>query len=169
MRSLFLIVIFGFATDISSVNDSGFTSVYTEWSGPGCESFDSEVEGADGWTVCQGVGDYQLQIFYNFYGHEFISVESDRLAFSTSLTTTRCSASHYYGAKIEWRLAEGEPFACIIRVICLAENESGELITEGEYLIVKGLDGHEDIDFEIDVRTEPDANRKARELAESYF
>jgi hypothetical protein len=75
--------------------------------------------------------------------------------------------------KIEWRLANGKPFAVIFRIdkarreVDPAEMWRPENKT-GEYLLVNGLKGYEHIEFEVDARS-PNANAQARDLADRAF
>ena len=71
---------------------------------------------------------------------------------------------------VEWRLADGKPFAVIMRVYEYAGNElcstAGKI--KSESLMVQGLKGYEQIEGSVDART-PNANVKARELADKAF
>ena len=74
-------------------------------------------------------------------------------------------------AKVEWRMADGKPFAVIMRIPKYGETDEdnpyiGKKI--GEQLIIKGLKGFEKIDFTVDAKT-PKANQKARDLADQGF
>lgn len=73
--------------------------------------------------------------------------------------------------KVEWRTANGKPFAVILRVSKYGDTDDenpyiGKKI--GEELIVMGLKGFENIDFKVDSKT-PNANVKAREMADSNY
>ena len=77
--------------------------------------------------------------------------------------------------KVEWRLANGKPFAVITRFTIFTpdEMEAGKDLTNDyskfpQILVVKGLTGFEQIDFEIDAKTN-DANKKARDLADANY
>lgn len=73
--------------------------------------------------------------------------------------------------RIEWRHADGKPFAVIMRVF--KYSQSGEFPFQGkpigESLIVKGLPGFERIDYEVDARNNARANAKAREMADNGY
>jgi len=76
--------------------------------------------------------------------------------------------------KVEWRFANGKPFAVIFR-IDVTKGSSADGIDmwskenkTGEALVVKGLKGFEHIDFEVDAKT-PNANAKAREMADAAY
>ena len=69
----------------------------------------------------------------------------------------------------EWRLADGKPFALIIRMYEYGGNDqcstAGKIT--GESLVVKGLKGFEHIDETV--KAGPNANLKARELADKGY
>jgi hypothetical protein len=71
---------------------------------------------------------------------------------------------------VEWRLADGKPFAVIMRVYEYAGNDAcstaGKI--KSESLTVQGLKGYEHIEGSVDART-PNANVKARELADKAY
>jgi hypothetical protein len=74
--------------------------------------------------------------------------------------------------KIEWRLADGKPFAVIYRMMKSKTEQPEEMWRPenraGEFLVIKGLKGYEQIDLELDATT-PNANVKAREMADSAY
>ena len=68
-------------------------------------------------------------------------------------------------------MANGKPFAVIMRVADYAETTDTDAYfgkKTGEKLIVRGLKGFENIDFEVDAKT-PNANVKAREMADNGY
>ncbi len=163
-----------------------FSSTYSETKGENCLSLD-EIhpnllfnEGSDIPTICRGFGGYQLYIYYNLYGHDIITVESidSTNDFSIILFSDSCGESLWYGEKIEWRLADGKPFACIIRVTCLEmhekmDEELGIMYDywedEEEFLIIAGLDGNEHINGSINTRTTKNSNELARKFADKGY
>ena len=74
--------------------------------------------------------------------------------------------------KIEWRLADGKPFAVILRVFKYGDEKANEYDyfgkKIGEELLVVGLKGFENIAFTVDANT-TDANLKAREMADEGY
>jgi len=74
--------------------------------------------------------------------------------------------------RIEWRLANGKPFAVIFRIDKSKSHQPEDIWSpenkSGESLVIKGLKGFEHIDFEVDAKT-PQANVKAREMADSAY
>jgi len=82
----------------------------------------------------------------------------------------RMQAVDWKQKTVEWRLANGKPFALIMRVYSYAGNEycgtDGKII--GESLIVRGLKGYEHINVTLNA-TAPNSNVKARELADKGY
>lgn len=149
-----------------------FSSAYTDLKTQCKEVSQSEPQGDDTPLRCAGFGGYEIWIgFSAASSHLNVQHKDDRDEDSIVLTT---QSLHYDSKrKIEWRLADGKPFAVILRVdkpkdgldpseMWRPENKAGES------LLVKGLKGHERIDFEVDAKT-PNANEKARELADGAY
>jgi hypothetical protein len=150
-----------------------FSSAYTDLKKQCREiSVSEEAQGGDTPLRCRGLGGYEIWIgFSAASSHLSVQRKGDRDEDSIVLTTQ--SLRYDSKRKIEWRLADGKPFAVILRVdrpkdgldaseMWLPENKAGES------LLIKGLKGHERIDFEVDAKT-PNANEKARELADGAY
>jgi len=128
------------------------------------EEREAEKHGSDIPSKCKGLAGYAVDISYS--------------ACSSSFTLTRgeerislCMQAIDWPQKtVEWRLADGKPFAVIMRVYEYAGNElcstAGKI--KSESLTVQGLKGYEQIEGSVDART-PNANIKARELADKAF
>jgi len=71
--------------------------------------------------------------------------------------------------KLEWRMANGKPFAVIFRIDQYNGDISLSPQKTHETLIVKGLKGFSNIDYEVDQRLHPQANQEARKLADQGF
>lgn len=69
---------------------------------------------------------------------------------------------------LEWRLANGEPFAVILRYTEWDEKDFSHSKNLGKRLAVKGLTGFESIDATIDVK-ESNANKKAQQYADEGY
>lgn len=149
-----------------------FSSAYTDLKTECKEVSQGEPQGDDTPLRCRGFGGYEIWIgFSAASSHLNVQRKGDRDEDSIVLAT---QSLHYdSNHKIEWRLADGKPFAVILRVdkpkdgldpseMWRPENKAGES------LLVKGLKGHERIDFEVDAKT-PNANERARELADGAF
>lgn len=139
---------------------AGISSAYTDLD-KDCEMQDSE-EGAHTSTFCKGYGGYRLHIFDSATTLEFNIERGDegvRIA-SQSLSYPLKES------KLEWRLADGEPFAVILRTY----HQRGSGMGRGtEMLTVRGLNDFQEINHSIDVRTTPNANEKAREYADAAY
>jgi len=68
---------------------------------------------------------------------------------------------------LEWRLADGKPFAVILRYSTWEKKDQPR--ETGEFLAVKGLFGFQSINADIDVHKEPKANAVARERADNGY
>lgn len=128
------------------------------------EEREAEQQGSDIPTRCKGYGGYDVYIYYSACasiftldkGEENISLGMQALAWKQKT--------------VEWRLADGKPFAVIMRVYDYVGNDlcatAGKIT--GSSLIVKGLKGYE-IDETVDTRSTPNPNAKARELADAAY
>lgn len=120
---------------------------------------------------CKGYGGYEVRIDYSAASAS-LRLQPVRGEWDQSINLGMQQLDYDQIRKIEWRLANGKPFAVIYRVDkskselpeerWLAENKTGEA------LIIKGLKGFEQIDFEVDAST-PDANLEAREMADQAY
>jgi hypothetical protein len=147
-----------------------FTSEYTDLKKDCKDAFKSVGEGQDMPLHCKGVGGYRIYI-YNSAMASHISAEKEGGQDPIMLATQ--SLNYSDKGKVEWRISEGKPFAIIMRITKYdppadAENLFDEKYKTGEALIVKGLKGYEQIDFEVDAK-EANANQKARDLADKNF
>jgi len=145
-----------------------FSSRYTTLSGCGSgmtkkEEREAEKLGSDIPTRCKGYGGYDVYIYYSACASIFTLDKGDE---SISLGM---QAVNWTQKTVEWRLANGKPFAVIMRVYDYAGDDlctSDGKIT-GSSLIVKGLEGYE-IDETVDAKT-PNANVQARQLADKAY
>lgn len=144
-----------------------FSSAYTNLTSD-CKAIKGG-EGTDDASDCKGVGGYRI----------YLSPSAAMLGISAQIpnkTDAIQIATQDIGfdetkRRIEWRLANGKPFAVIMRVAKYGETDEenpyfGKKI--GEELVVVGLQGFEKIDFKVDANT-PNANEKARELADGNY
>lgn len=162
-----LLLIGGVYAQKNAKSATKFSSVYTDLD-KDCKTIKGG-EGTDDASDCKGVGGYRIQIWASATV-EYIAAElpdkSDRIVLAT-----QGFDFNQKKVKVEWRTANGKPFAVIMRVSKYgdADDENpyiGKKI--GEELIVMGLKGFENIDFKVDSKT-PDANVKAREMADSNY
>ncbi|HEY0376778.1 MAG TPA: hypothetical protein VGC87_07465 [Pyrinomonadaceae bacterium] len=166
------------ATPATAAGGPAFTSAYTDLN-KDCEPAfkDEEVgEGQDMPLKCKGHDGYYISIGYSAWAsHLAVQMEGDEKLL-IGLVNEGISYSDEPGKKVEWRMADGNPFAVIARVSSYDEakaetagdNPYQAKYKTGEALVVKGLKGYERIDFKVDAK-DPKANEKARELADSNY
>lgn len=175
LSSLFVIFITGglYIADASALQN--FSSAFSDTEGKNCQmefKATKETHGSDTPQTCRGVEGYRLRKSFSAVA-TYIEVQAAG-GFSQELTKDGESLIAY-GKKIEWRLVDGKPFACIIRVFCYTgeSDESGNYFADrfkkGEYLLVRGLRGFEHIKYEVDVRSTKNANEAARDLADKNY
>jgi hypothetical protein len=70
---------------------------------------------------------------------------------------------------LEWRSANGQPFAVIVRHSDWDERDSAHPKNVGQRLVVRGLTGFESINTSVDTRKEPRANEIARARADDGY
>ncbi|HEY8560287.1 MAG TPA: hypothetical protein VIL74_07910 [Pyrinomonadaceae bacterium] len=126
--------------------------------------------GTDDAYQCRGVGGYRMYVGYSALSTIIkIYARNDESVGDIPMQSLDFDQTKI---KVEWRLANGKPFAVIIRLYKYGEdsvdefNRFGKKV--GEELKIVGLKGFEDIDFTVDANA-PDANAKARELADDAF
>lgn len=129
------------------------------------EEKEAEKYGSDIPTRCKGYDGYDIYIYYSACASHITATKGDK-SIGLAMQTV-----NWQQKTVEWRMANGKPFAIIMRVfgysgddLCTTDGK-----VTGESLIVKGLTGFEDIDETIDVKTTPEPNVKARELADMDY
>ncbi|MEK6337253.1 MAG: hypothetical protein AABM67_20215 [Acidobacteriota bacterium] len=155
---------------VSAQGATRFTSAYTTLTKCGSgmtrkEEKAAEENGSDIPTRCKGYGGYDVYIYYSACSSNFMLDKGDEDI------PLGMQAVDWKQKTVEWRMANGKPFAIIMRVFHYAgDNEcgTGGKIT-GESLRVRGLKGYEHIDESVAVKGDPNANVKARELADKGF
>lgn len=143
-----------------------FTSVYTNLK-TACKSFDGS-NGSDGYSICKGPGGYQVRIYYSAASTH---INAERKGKDDNFPIATASVGFDWNkTKLEWRLANGKPFAVIIRIPKYAEPADGEYYGKvtGQELVVAGLLGFEDLNTKVDAKT-AGANSLAREAADSAY
>ncbi len=150
-------------SDIGSVR---FSSSYTDLK-TGCKT-SGGIEGGHVSTFCKGPEGYQIHYFDSATTLEF-NAENEVEDFQVRLGS---EALDYVSrnSKVEWRHADGKPFAVIMRIFKYPVG--GEFPKQGKpvgsFLVVKGLKGFESIDGRIDGK-EMYPNMQTRELADAAF
>jgi hypothetical protein len=128
-----------------------FTSAYTSL-GHGCKEIPGEG-GTDGGSICRGPNRYQVRVYYSAATTQ-INAEIRGKDDNFPLATLDLGFDQRK-ARVEWRLADGKPFAAIFRVPMYDEPTAddqyfGKII--GERLLVKGLKGFTNIDASINAK-----------------
>ena len=150
-----------------------FSSVYTNFD-KDCRNAipESKVNpGTDIPGTCKGYGGYRVNLNYSAMATNIIIERAKNTDDSISLGMMSIELPAK-GSRLEWRLADGKPFAVIFRMPKYGDpDENGDPFAKkiGETLIIKGLKGYESIDLEVDVKTTPNPNEKARQLADSNY
>jgi len=129
------------------------------------------LQGDDMPLRCKGYGGYEIRIDYSAASSNLriqpLGNKSDQ-----SIQLGMQPLDYDQKRKVEWRLANGKPFAVIYRVVKSKTEQPEERWRPenrfGEFLVIKGLKGYEQIDLELDAAT-PNANVKAREMADSAY
>ena len=152
---------------VSAQKATKFTSIYTNLDGKTCK-FYAGGDGQDGMSLCKGPGKYQVRIYSSATMTHIVAELKGDSSENYGLANVKLDFNQAK-SNVEWRLANGVPFAAIFRAPTYAEgNEFGPGKKTGENLVVIGLKGHDDIEASIDAKT-PNANAKAREAADSKF
>lgn len=146
-------------------SETVFTSFYTDLN-KDCKT-DEPDEGSHVSTFCKGPGNYRIMYFDSATTLEFYAQTKDG---ENSVHLASQSLSYpEENSKIEWRLADGKPFAVIMRVY---EYETKDGLISypakkvSEKLIIKGLEGFERIDFKESGKGE---NFRARDIADNEY
>jgi hypothetical protein len=146
-----------------------FSSRYTALTNCGSgmtkkEEREAEKHGSDIPSKCKGLGGYFVDISYSACASSFSVTRGDE---NISLGM---QAVDWKQKTVEWRLADGKPFAVIMRTYEYAGNDlcsnAGKI--KGESLVVQGLKGFEHIEESVNAKT-PNANAKAREIADKGY
>jgi hypothetical protein len=155
-------------SDVKAQAQPVFTSVYTDLS-KDCKSAVDEKsvqEGQDVPLVCRGYGGHQLTIgFSAMNSHLNVETINSKSKQAEQMWEMDITIAYFDKGKIEWRLANGKPFAIIARAITRGLEPSDKTPQE---LVAKGLKGYETIRGSVPA-TAKDANAKARVLADSGY
>lgn len=160
----------------STKQPTTFTSVYSDLKtecGSGMtakEEKAAEAAGQDLPAVCKGYGGYEIFITSDGANAQFQVRTKTRKAEKEVVVSEDLYVGDGIGTrKVEWRLADGKPFAVIFRTDVWGEaDEQGARKKLGEQIRVVGLK-NKAIDFKVDVKTTPNPNVEARRLADNGY
>lgn len=162
--SLVTIITQGFA-DTSQNTSIKFSSTYTDLQKDCKDKFSDVGEGQDMPVLCKGPGGYKIDVEFSACC-EHMQVEGGKdylFLFPMQIFVTVMKR------KLEWRLANGKPFAVIFRI----DKYNGDITMSpqkvGELLIIKGLSGFSNIDYEFDPKLHTNPNQEARRLADQGY
>ena len=121
---------------------------------------------------CKGYGGYEINVGYSAMSSQF-SINRVGNRDEDVVVSTMQPINYDLQRKVEWRFANGKPFAVIYRIdLTRGDSSSADMWSpenkSGESLVIKGLKGFEHIDFEIDAKT-AGANLKARQMADEAY
>ena len=143
-----------------------FTSSYTSLS-VGCKTMHGS-NGTDDAFLCKGPAGYQIRIYYSAAAtHLAAELKGKDTTFPIAMANMDFNEAK---VKAEWRLANGKPFALIIRMPKYGDPAEGEYFGKliGHELVVTGLLGFESLKTSIDTKT-TGANALAREAADAEY
>ncbi|MEK7724132.1 MAG: hypothetical protein AAB336_07290 [Acidobacteriota bacterium] len=174
MKKLILFTIVAVFSVISAdAQIAKMTSVYTNTQ-TDCKA-EEKSEGDEVPFICKEVGGFRLRIIPAGAQAETLEVVNKQGETVASLGNVGYG---YTSSKrmLEWRMANGKPFAVIIRIFTYDEQKALDAgdnpylpkYKTGEKLLVRGLTGYSQIDFEVDGKDKT-ANVKAQNLADSNF
>lgn len=174
MKNLITIIVFclflcaGSAYSQKNKDVVKFSSQYSNLD-KDCKTIKGATEGTDDASDCKGVGGYRVHVWASA-ASLFIATETPDKKDRIQLASQNFDFDQTKHT-IEWRLADGKPYAVIMRVAVYSEQmKEGEYFGKkiGEQLIIVGLKGYEKIDFKVDAKL-PDANARARGLADDAY
>ena len=156
----------GMCVEAATRFSSGYTALTKCGSGlTKKEEKQAAAQGSDIPTRCKGYGGYDVYIYYSACSSN-INLEKGQENIPLAM-----QAVDWKQKTVEWRLANGKPFAVIMRVYEYGGTDqcatAGKVT--GEALIVKGLKGYEQLDEKVNVRATVNPNVKARELADKAY
>lgn len=175
MKNFILIVLFTlFCAFSANAQVAKMSSVYTNLKAD-CKA-EVKVAADEVPFICKAVGGFRVRIVPAGAWAETIEIVDKNNKTVASLGTHGYGYSTAPKRMVEWRMANGKPFAVIFRINEYDEAEASEegdnpytaKYKTGEKLIVRGLTGYSRIDFEVDAK-EKNANVKAQKLADENF
>ena len=149
-----------------------FSSVYTKLNLKNCREISKPASEEDEVPyICDGYKDYKIFINTHGLAHFFVGREisaTDPQSWANlELPTFQFNAG--FDQTIEWRLADGEPFACIVRVEYDKQTINPDEKGIVNQLVVQNLRGFAPISETIDARKNKRANGESRRRADAGY
>jgi hypothetical protein len=175
MKRLLLFLLFAvIGVGSAKAQIARMSSVYTNLQ-TDCQA-ETKVEADEVPFICKAVGGYRVRIVPVGAWAESIEIINKKGEIVASLGNVGYGYSTAKNRKLEWRMANGKPFAVIFRINTFntekameaGDNPYSAKYKTGETLLVRGLAGYSQIDFEIDGK-EKNANAKAQQKADENF
>lgn len=159
IQTIALIFFAAITATVAGAQVAKMTSVYTNLKTdcqPETKVTDEEVP-----FICKAVGGYRIRIVPAGAWAEMIEIIDAKNEQVASLGTHGYGYSVSGRRMVEWRMANGKPFAVIFRVNKYIPDEMPEngdspyldKYKTGEALLIRGLKGYSQIDFEIDAKS----------------
>lgn len=145
--------------------DTKFSSAFTDFKKNCNNKFSDLEEGQDMPIICNGPDKYKIEVNYSACC-EYIQISGHKNFF---LDLPVQIISTIDNRVLEWRLANGKPFAIISRV----DVYNGDLALDAkkvrEVLLIRGLDGFDEINHEVNIKGNTNYNQEARSLADRSY
>lgn len=151
---------------------AAFSSVYTDLKDD-CPASKPEGDDGDPTHTCKSVGPYHAYIYYSALGTHVQIDEGEK----TVLRLPEQGHDETLKRKLEWRLADGKPFAVIYRVAQYTEKGleqvGGSYMQDehkkGELIVVRGLKEHSGLKEDMNPAKIKMANEKAQKFIDEGF
>jgi hypothetical protein len=175
MNKLFILLTLTLAfVFTANAQKAKMTSVYTNMQTDCKEEVKSNGDEVP--FICKAVGGFRVRIEPMGAWAEKVEIVDAKGETVISLGNVGYGYTTTNNRKIEWRMANGKPFAVIFRVNTYDEAKAAEdgdspflpKYKTGEKLLIRGLTGYSQIDFEIDGKGK-NANVSAQKKADSNF
>jgi hypothetical protein len=153
-----------YSQDTSVTFSSAYTYLSKEcnWAYPESDL----AEGQDNALACKGFDKYRLFIYFSALD-SFLTIQLKANPDKVILNPAVAGINEKKGV-VEWRMANGIPFAIIVRSKEYSNTEEGRKVFK-ESLIVRGLEHFSGISGSVSVRNNKRANEEARNLADDGY
>lgn len=147
-----------------------FSSVYTKLNSKTCKpTYKPESDADEPPEICTGYRGYKIYIQMHGISRFWVGREISKDLDSWNMS--ELSSFLFSGGEpvIEWRLADGEPFACIVRAVYDKQIFDADEKGIANNLIVQNLKGFAPISVSIDATKNKSANEEARRAADAGY